>query len=165
MQPALWFTLSQRRETQTPFLLYEGLNCVTHWGHILACNTQPFVQLNWDNQSPKLLLLEMLEDEGNASLSSIEWENMKQAGGRRREIDRRALLITQPTEAHCTGSVLYAHLCLWNWNRLFQLHARLDHGIVTIDVLLWVNLWKNHSSCKWCKKLIFLTFSPHPTEV
>lgn len=69
------------------------------------------------------------------------------------EIDRHAALITQPTEAYFTGPVLYAHLCLWNCNRLFQLHARMDHSAVTIDVLLWVNLCKNHSSCKWCKKL------------
>lgn len=82
-------------------------------------------------------------------------ENNKQAWGGDREIDRHAALITQPKEAHFTGSVLYAHLCLWNCNRLFQLHARLDHGVVTIDVLLGVNLCKNHSSCKWCKKLIF----------
>lgn len=128
-----------------------------------ACNTRPFVLLKWDNRSlgraQKLPLLEMIEDLHNASLSSIQWENNKQAWGGDGEIDRRAVLITQPTEAHFTGSVLYAHLCLWNCNRLFQLHARLDHGVVTIDVLLWVNLCKNHSSCKWCIKLLFQTIS------
>ena len=54
----------------------------------------------------------MIEDLRNASLSSIQWENNKQAWGGDGEIDRHAVLITQPTEAHFTGSVLYAHLCL-----------------------------------------------------
>lgn len=69
-------------------------------------------------------------------------ENNKQAWGGDREIDRHAALIAQPKEAHFTGSALYAHLCLWNCNRLFQLHARLDHGVVTTDVLPGVNLWE-----------------------
>lgn len=85
-------------------------------------------------------------------------KTINKPGGGDGEIDRRAVLITQPTEAHFTGSVLYAHLCLWNCNRLFQLHARLDHSAVTIDVLLWVNLCKNHSSWKWCKKTYFSDF-------
>lgn len=88
-------------------------------------------------------------------------KNNKQAWGGDREIDGHAALIAQPKEAHFTGSALYAHLCLWNCNRLFQLHARLDHGVVTTDVLPGVNLWKkpkNHLSCKWCKNFFFRCF-------
>ncbi len=96
-------------------------------------------------------------------------KTINKPGGGDGEIDRRAVLITQPTEAHFTGSVLYAHLCLWNCNRLFQLHAQLDHGVVTIDVLLWVTLWKkkNHFSCKWCKKKFYFEyfFSSYPTVI
>lgn len=52
---------------------------------------------------------------------------------------------TKKKTAHFTASVLCAHLCLWNCDRLFQLHARLERGVVTIDVPLGANLCKNQS--------------------
>lgn len=77
--------------------------------------------------------------------------------GEDREIDRHALLITQPhthtKKDDFTASPLYAHLCLWNCNRLFQLHARLELGVVAIGVPLEVNLCEEIiPSCKHCKK-------------
>lgn len=76
-------------------------------------------------------------------------ENNKQAWGGDREIDRHAVLIAQAKEAHFTGSLLYAHLCLWNCNRLFQLHALLDRGVVTTDAPPAVNVWKKKKNIIW----------------
>lgn len=71
-----------KRNTYTIFFFYEGFNLVIG-GIFWACNTRPFVVLKWDNWSlsgaQKLPLLEMIEDLRNASLSSIQWENNKQA--------------------------------------------------------------------------------------
>lgn len=86
-------------------------------------------------------------------------KTIKKSVWRDREIDRNAVLITQPIEAHHSGPLLYAHLCLWNCNRLFQLCAQLDHNIVTIDVLLRiVHCKKNHLCCDWCKEKSFFLF-------